>query len=66
MMADTHNPAPAIAHDPDKVRQHIDIEPMGEQRRPGTAAQPCGGKHFEGRPALLRAGVCRRQLGLPT
>jgi hypothetical protein len=40
----------------DQAGYHIDSEPMGEQRRPGAAAQACGGKYYE-RPALLRAEV---------
>jgi hypothetical protein len=31
----------------DQAGYHIDSEPMGEQRRPGAAAQACGGKYFE-------------------
>jgi hypothetical protein len=40
----------------DQVGYHINAEPMGEHRRAGAAAQPCGGKHFE-RQALLPAEV---------
>jgi hypothetical protein len=31
----------------DQVGQHIDAEPMAEQRRPRAATRPCGDKYFE-------------------
>src|SRR5258708_20421925 len=40
----------------DQVGYHGDSKPMGEQRRPGAAAQPHSSEYLE-RPALFRAEV---------